>query len=178
MSRINEKALREGDFVFTRSLLPIGFLTQAFVGGPELHVGQLIDRDSNGVLYMAEMVGDLKHDNDIEINPLSKLTGYGILRPRIVCVKRAAAYDDPEVRYEFRRRVLVQRAHYDFLECLALAFDAPRLNRKGLICSGFCFLNGMKDGILWSDKLLELPYAPSPKQLSAEAVLEPVEWGV
>jgi len=169
-NKLRVEDLRQGDFVFTSCLFPMGLLTKIFVGGRATHVGQLIDKYGNGKLYMAEMIGDFKKDNDLEINSLKKKFGRGLFKPRIVEVKRSSAYD-LRTQKIFRERAVKQKASYDFGECLALAFNAPKLNRKGLICSGWCYENGKADGVLWSKKITGLPFAPSPEELRKERYL-------
>ena len=173
MQHLNFANLREGDFVFSFKPFPLGWITRWLTKGLAGHVGQLIDKYGNGQLYMAEMIGDLNpKSNDLCVNSLKQFDGR---RNRIVDIRRAAAYDNATGR-KFRERALQQRVNYDYRELLSFVTGSPDRRKGKLICSGWCFQNGVADGVEWSTELVRKHYAPSPEELRLQAVLLDVDW--
>ena len=174
MQHLNFANLREGDFVFSFKPFPLGWITRWLTKGLAGHVGQAIDKYGNGQLYMAEMIGDLNpKSNDLKVNSFKDFDGKW---NRIVDIRRSPAYDAPEKRTEFRKRTLAQRVSYDYRELLSFVTGSPDRRKSKLICSGWCFQNGVADGVEWGTELVRKHYAPSPEELRLQAVLMDVDW--
>jgi hypothetical protein len=144
------------------------------VGGQATHCGQLIDKYSNGRLYIAEMIGDFrKETNDLRLNSLKQFNG---ITNRIVEIRRSTAYSSPEARLKFRVRALQQKVHYDFRELLCVAFSQPDKYPNKLICSGWCYQNGVEDGVPWGPYPGAKLHAPTPEELRLDRALYAVDW--
>ena len=162
-TKLDISTLREGDIVFVSDGFPFSWVTQLVTRSKVTHCGQLVDKYSNGRLYIGEMIGDLKKDNDLDFNSLKRYTKKPRWNGKIVAIKRSKVYDSIKTRVNLRKRLRRLKANYNFKALTSYITKAPVKNKKDLICSGLVCYQSAIDGVPWSQALRE--YAPSPAEL-------------